>query len=158
MSHSKNLKSIPDRPPGLLWTDPPPPPLQAHYPLPPTTYSRHQKYGEAHTIWDIHERTNIRKDIHTEEIYTWKNNCWSTCYVWGTNLLVWGGSWGLVYLITYKIRWPISSSPSQQEPRKTRTSSANISSKALPPPLRQPSCTVLSGVNEHAIGGNAISG
>ncbi len=63
-----------------------------------------------------------------------------------------------MYLITYKIRWPISSSPSQREARKTRTSSANISSKALHPPLRQPSCTVLSGVNEHAIGGNAISG
>ena len=37
-----------------------------------------------------------------------------------------------------------------KEARKSRTSSANVSSNASPPPLRQLLCTVLSGVNGHA--------
>ena len=64
-----------ERPPESI-PDSPPPPLQAHYPLPhanlysscmnlftPPTIQwgtcppRHQQYGEVHTIWDIHEGT-----------------------------------------------------------------------------------------------------
>lgn len=66
-------------------------------------------------VWVPNQMSNKRLWRGFKRFDNWAITCWSNWLydICGTNVLLWGESWGLMYLTTYKIRWWTSISSSR---------------------------------------------